>query len=303
MSKQQLFKSWILNMTWQKMPKFFLNRRAFTLTEIAIVIGVAGTILGGIWVAYGQVSQNKKVNKTVEEIRFIVNKIHSLSAINGNVLNVGATDGGCWGNPNPAPTVDRCNPLGATAPCGPPPACLNCVLVPGNPTPPPYSTPTVSMGDPTCVAAISGIFPSEMLSGPPACPTTPVVSSPWGVGDVILSALAVSDACTVNNVAAGGAVVPGTPGYVTPTISYQGVFIINFTKLPVAACIKILTSSANELANMEITKLTVGGYGSHFVSVADAQAKITPDAVRYWCTAPGTSTVSLNLNFPTQITQ
>ncbi|MDD5587329.1 MAG: type 4 pilus major pilin [Alphaproteobacteria bacterium] len=53
-------------------------RRAFTLTETAIVLGVVGIVLGGIWVAAGSVYQKVRVNNAYEEIRLIVDNMHSI---------------------------------------------------------------------------------------------------------------------------------------------------------------------------------------------------------------------------------
>ncbi|MGE0109896.1 MAG: type 4 pilus major pilin [Bdellovibrionales bacterium] len=56
------------------------HRRGFTLTEAAIVLGIVGLILGGIWVAAGAVYNNQRVSTTTTQIMQIVNGIRSLYA-------------------------------------------------------------------------------------------------------------------------------------------------------------------------------------------------------------------------------
>jgi prepilin-type N-terminal cleavage/methylation domain-containing protein len=59
------------------------SRRGFTLTEIAVVLGIVGLILGAIWTAAAHVYQQKKVNQEVEEIQDIVQAVRSLYATRG----------------------------------------------------------------------------------------------------------------------------------------------------------------------------------------------------------------------------
>jgi len=54
------------------------KRRGFTLTEIAIVLGIIGLILGAIWVAAGAVYQNLRVSKAETELLQITQGIRSL---------------------------------------------------------------------------------------------------------------------------------------------------------------------------------------------------------------------------------
>ncbi|MDE2029768.1 MAG: prepilin-type N-terminal cleavage/methylation domain-containing protein, partial [Alphaproteobacteria bacterium] len=42
--------------------------RGFTLTEIAIVLGIIGAIIGGIWVAASRVSGSQKIQKATTQI-------------------------------------------------------------------------------------------------------------------------------------------------------------------------------------------------------------------------------------------
>lgn len=51
------------------------NRKGFSLVEAAIVLGVVGLVIGGIWVAAATVIENHKVNKTVEGITTNVSNI------------------------------------------------------------------------------------------------------------------------------------------------------------------------------------------------------------------------------------
>ncbi len=54
------------------------QRRGFTLTEIAIVLGIVGMILGAIWVAQGQVSNSQKTAKAAGELLQIVSNYQTL---------------------------------------------------------------------------------------------------------------------------------------------------------------------------------------------------------------------------------
>jgi prepilin-type N-terminal cleavage/methylation domain-containing protein len=56
------------------------RRRGFTLTELAIVLGVIGTILGGIWFAAANIYRNKMVNDEVRDILVIVQNMRSLTS-------------------------------------------------------------------------------------------------------------------------------------------------------------------------------------------------------------------------------
>jgi type II secretory pathway pseudopilin PulG len=54
------------------------RRRAFTLTEIAIVLGVMGMILGAIWGAASTVYANKKTTSALQDILAIVANVRGL---------------------------------------------------------------------------------------------------------------------------------------------------------------------------------------------------------------------------------
>ena len=53
-------------------------RRAFTLTELAIVLGIIGVILGAIWTAAAKVYTNNKVTRATNELLAISNNIKQL---------------------------------------------------------------------------------------------------------------------------------------------------------------------------------------------------------------------------------
>jgi len=56
------------------------EKRGFTLTEIAIVLGIIGLILGAIWVGAGAVYQNLRVSKAQTELLQITQGIRTLYA-------------------------------------------------------------------------------------------------------------------------------------------------------------------------------------------------------------------------------
>jgi len=50
------------------------RRRAFSLIEAAIVLGIIGLVIGGIWAATNEVRQRNKANRAAENILFMVDK-------------------------------------------------------------------------------------------------------------------------------------------------------------------------------------------------------------------------------------
>ena len=80
------------------------GNRGFTLTELAIVLGVIGTILGAIWVAAGRVSASNKAQKAAAQVMQIAGNFRTLYAQHGvDVAN--GTDVTCVGaNSNFFPT-------------------------------------------------------------------------------------------------------------------------------------------------------------------------------------------------------
>lgn len=61
------------------------RRQGFTLTEIAIVLGIIGLILGAIWVAAGAVYNNLRVSKATTELLQIAQGVRSLYATQSTV--------------------------------------------------------------------------------------------------------------------------------------------------------------------------------------------------------------------------
>jgi prepilin-type N-terminal cleavage/methylation domain-containing protein len=59
--------------------------KGFTLTEIAIVLGIIGLILGAIWVAAAGVYTNQKVGKANTEILNIVQAVRGLYSTNADL--------------------------------------------------------------------------------------------------------------------------------------------------------------------------------------------------------------------------
>ncbi len=63
------------------------SRRGFTLTEIAIVLGIVGLILGAIWVAAAAVYNNLRTSKATTELLNVVQNVRALYATSGVVDN------------------------------------------------------------------------------------------------------------------------------------------------------------------------------------------------------------------------
>jgi len=88
------------------------KNRGFTLTELAIVLGIIGTILGAIWTAAANVSAHNKAAKEVQEILTIVSNVRAFYGNRGSF---------------PAGTV-----------------CLNPVLVPASIFPADMTVPAIA---------------------------------------------------------------------------------------------------------------------------------------------------------------
>lgn len=56
------------------------HSRGFTLTEVAIVLGVFGIVLAGIWAAAGAVYETMRVNKTTQQLQLIVQNMRNYYA-------------------------------------------------------------------------------------------------------------------------------------------------------------------------------------------------------------------------------
>ena len=54
------------------------RKGGFNLIESAIVLGVVGLVIGGIWVAAAAVNEEWKASKTTEDIAVVVRKIQDL---------------------------------------------------------------------------------------------------------------------------------------------------------------------------------------------------------------------------------
>lgn len=61
------------------------RRRGFTLTEIAIVLGVVGVVLAGIWSASTAVQRSARVNRTIQQLTQIVSGTRALFASYGTI--------------------------------------------------------------------------------------------------------------------------------------------------------------------------------------------------------------------------
>jgi prepilin-type N-terminal cleavage/methylation domain-containing protein len=61
------------------------RRRGFTLTEIAIVLGIVGLILGAIWVAAAAVYNNLRTSHANTEVLQIAQAVRSLYATTGTI--------------------------------------------------------------------------------------------------------------------------------------------------------------------------------------------------------------------------
>ncbi len=55
------------------------DERAFTLTELAIVLGVVGILIGGIWVAASSVYNNRNIGRAQQELITIVQNIRAFN--------------------------------------------------------------------------------------------------------------------------------------------------------------------------------------------------------------------------------
>ena len=74
------------------------TRRGFTLTEIAIVLGIVGIVLAAIWAASANISDNNKVKTATSELAFIVDGYKNMYSGNGvdvskDVTCIGVTAG------------------------------------------------------------------------------------------------------------------------------------------------------------------------------------------------------------------
>jgi prepilin-type N-terminal cleavage/methylation domain-containing protein len=121
--------------------------RGFTLTEIAVVMGVIGLVIGGIWGAATAVSSNNAVNAAVLDLEIIADNYQKLFSYQGIKFGTGPGDttwyqltcNGIVGGAFPAEMIRP----GTT-----------CAAIPASP---PYPTPTDASGNP--------LFPTTPFGG------------------------------------------------------------------------------------------------------------------------------------------
>lgn len=68
------------------------QNKGFTLTEIAIVLGIMGLILGAIWVAASGVYANQRVNSANTAVMQIAQGVRALYATSSNMGNVAVSN-------------------------------------------------------------------------------------------------------------------------------------------------------------------------------------------------------------------
>lgn len=67
------------------------HRRAFTLTEMSVVLGIIGLILASIWVAADRVRETQRVERSVAQVQSIINNFKTVYG-GKNAVNVAASD-------------------------------------------------------------------------------------------------------------------------------------------------------------------------------------------------------------------
>ena len=67
-------------------------RRGFTLTEIAIVLGIIGVILGAIWIAASTVYGNLRISKTISQLVRVSQATRALYAMTPTMVDAAGTD-------------------------------------------------------------------------------------------------------------------------------------------------------------------------------------------------------------------
>lgn len=68
------------------------RNKGFTMTELAIVLAVAGIFLGGVWVAGSVVTQNMRVGDTVGQMITIVRNVRTLYASQSRFTGAAGSD-------------------------------------------------------------------------------------------------------------------------------------------------------------------------------------------------------------------
>lgn len=67
------------------------QRRGFNLVEAAIVLGIVGLVIGGIWVAAANVQENLRISRAQQDVLSIISNLRSLFSTAPVV----------WGGPDP----------------------------------------------------------------------------------------------------------------------------------------------------------------------------------------------------------
>jgi prepilin-type N-terminal cleavage/methylation domain-containing protein len=87
------------------------NKKGFTLTEIAIVLGIIGLILGAIWVAASGVYNNQKVSKGNTQVLRVsqgIRALYATSATTGSADGTDVTQNLCNAGIFPSDSVVNC---------------------------------------------------------------------------------------------------------------------------------------------------------------------------------------------------
>ena len=75
------------------------KRRGFSLIEVAIVLGVVGLVIGGIWIAAAAMMERWKISHTVEQISFLADCLRNVAvpteAVSGDSAMNFVRDSGC----------------------------------------------------------------------------------------------------------------------------------------------------------------------------------------------------------------
>jgi prepilin-type N-terminal cleavage/methylation domain-containing protein len=295
----------------------FKNKRGFTLTELAIVIGVAGSVIAGVWIAAVHVSLSSKVNQASNEIRYIVSKIQSANLTNPNFLHTIVADGGCSVSYKvcPASTCVATIPITTNfSGCPSSPPCGAQCYDPSVGCTSGLTPPTGGGGQTlTTILAAAGIFPQEMISGTAAAP---VVHTPWysSVGIAVStpstnecslasygSAVAAAQATAAANAAASGTTQTITvhASNAGAVYAFQSNFFLYYYSIPKEACTQLITLNALEWIKEGLIYVRVASnYGSP-TSRAPLLSDFAPANIAFWCSAAGTPKVDLTLKFYT----
>lgn len=73
------------------------TERAFTLTEIAIMLSVVGLVLAGLWAAGSTVWKNYQADKALQQVTTVVQNIREYYSASGIIRNAAGTAPACAG--------------------------------------------------------------------------------------------------------------------------------------------------------------------------------------------------------------